>query len=92
MATVSRWRRVTVRKCLCGGGGGLMLGRVTMDQTVVDVSEAPEVSAGDVATFIGRQDGGEISVMEFCEWGATIPWDVFCSITKRVERISRGAR
>ncbi|MDR3228717.1 MAG: alanine racemase, partial [Puniceicoccales bacterium] len=43
-----------------------VLGRVTMDQTIVDVSETPEVSAGDVATFIGRQDGGEISVSEFC--------------------------
>jgi alanine racemase len=69
-----------------------VLGRVTMDQTVVDVSDLPDVAIGDIATLIGPQAGSEISVSEFCAWTGTIPWEVFCSITKRVERVYRTMR
>ena len=36
-----------------------MVGRMCMDQLLVDVSELPEISPGDVATVIGR-DGGQV--------------------------------
>jgi alanine racemase len=69
-----------------------VLGRVSMDQTVVDVSALPEVAAGDVATLIGEQDGANIGVAEFSHWCDCIPWETFCSITKRVPRIYKTAR
>ncbi|MDR1498333.1 MAG: alanine racemase [Puniceicoccales bacterium] len=67
-----------------------IIGRVTMDQTIVDTSDLPELAVGDIVTLIGRQQGGEISLNEFCTWTNTIAWDVFCSITKRVERVQTG--
>ena len=69
-----------------------VLGRVTMDQTIVDVSALPEIAVGDIATLIGEQDGASIGVAEFSAWCDCIPWETFCSITKRVPRIYKTAR
>ncbi len=64
-----------------------VLGRVTMDQTIVDVTEVPGVISGDEAVLVGRQMGAELSIMEFSGWSDTIPWEVLCSVTKRVPRV-----
>ncbi len=69
-----------------------VLGRVTMDQTIVDVSALPEIAVGDVATLIGAQDEESIGVAEFSRWCDCIPWETFCSLTKRVPRIYKTAR
>lgn len=63
-----------------------ILGRVTMDQTVVDVTEVPEVEVGDLVTLIGMQKANHIDVEAFSKHGNTIVWETFCSITKRVPR------
>lgn len=68
-----------------------ILGRVTMDQTIVDVTDVPGVISGDEAVIVGRQLGEEIPVVEFSEWSDTIPWEVLCSVTKRVPRVYRAA-
>ena len=64
-----------------------VLGRVTMDQTIVDATEVPGVQCGDEAVLVGRQDGAEISIAEFSAWSDSIPWETLCSVTKRVPRI-----
>lgn len=64
-----------------------VLGRVTMDQTVVDVTEAPDAACGDEAVLVGRQGTDEITIAEFSRWADTIPWETLCSVTKRVPRI-----
>ncbi len=70
-----------------------ILGRVTMDQTIVDVSDLElPIHSGDRATLIGRCEGAEITATEFSETAATIPWEALCSITKRVERVYLGSR
>jgi alanine racemase len=63
-----------------------VLGRVTMDQTVIDVTDAPGVAVNDEAVLVGRQEGAEITLAEFSHWAGTIPWDTLCAITKRVPR------
>jgi alanine racemase len=68
-----------------------VLGRITMDQTVVDVTEVDGVSGGDEAVIVGKQRKDEISVGEFSRWADTIPWETLCSVTKRVPRIYRTA-
>lgn len=68
-----------------------VLGRVTMDQTIVDVTGVPGVKCGDEVVLVGRQEGGEISITEFSRWADTIPWETLCSVTKRVPRIYRTA-
>jgi alanine racemase len=68
-----------------------VLGRVTMDQTVVDVTDAPPVSCGDEVVLVGRQHGGEITLTEFSRAADTIPWETLTSVTKRVPRIYKTA-
>jgi alanine racemase len=68
-----------------------ILGRVTMDQTIVDVTDVPGVTSGDNVVLVGRQLGAEISIGEFSEWSDTIPWEALCSVTKRVPRVYRTA-
>jgi alanine racemase len=68
-----------------------VLGRVTMDQTVVDVTDVPGVVCGDEAVLVGRQLESEISIAEFSRSADTIPWETLCSVTKRVPRVYRTA-
>jgi alanine racemase len=68
-----------------------ILGRVTMDQTIVDVTDLDAIAPGDRVTLIGKQNGAEIGVAEFSDWDGTIPWETLCSVTKRVPRIYRTA-
>ena len=69
-----------------------IIGRVTMDQTIVDVTELGQVQVGDQAILIGRNGDSEITATEFGQTAGTIPWDVLCSITKRVTRVYTGSR
>lgn len=69
-----------------------VLGRVTMDQTLVDLSAVPEAAVGDPVTLIGESSGKQVSIEEFCRWGECISWEALVSITKRVPRIYRGLR
>jgi alanine racemase len=68
-----------------------LLGRVTMDQIVVDVSELPEVKPGEVATLLGRDGAEEISADRLAQLAGTIPWDIFTGIGQRVRRFHSGA-
>lgn len=69
-----------------------ILGRVTMDQTIVDVTEVPEVAVGDIATILGAQGQDRITVAEFCGWADCIPWEALCTLTQRVQRVYRTDR
>lgn len=66
-----------------------VLGRVTMDQTIVDVSALDEIAVGDKATLVGRQGETTIDISEFSAWADTIPWETLTSVTKRVPRVYR---
>jgi alanine racemase len=66
-----------------------VLGRVTMDQTVVDITNVSGVQCGDEAVLVGRQGEAEISIAEFSAWSDSIPWETLCSVTKRVPRVYR---
>jgi alanine racemase len=68
-----------------------VLGRVTMDQTIVDVTDVAEVAVGDQVTLVGRQGNASISVSELAAWAETIPYEILCSVTKRVPRVYRTA-
>ena len=66
-----------------------ILGRVTMDQTIVDVTDVPETACGAEAVLFGAQGAEEITVSEFSRVADTIPWETLCSVSKRVPRIYR---
>jgi len=69
-----------------------ILGRVTMDQTIVDVTDLSEAAVGDIATIVGYQGGERITVDAFCGWADCIPWEALCSLTQRVRRVYRTDR
>jgi alanine racemase len=66
-----------------------VLGRVTMDQTMVDVSGLPEVNVDDEVVLIGRQGNEEILAFELAQKAGTIAWEIFTGITKRAVRVYR---
>ncbi len=67
------------------------LGRITMDQTIVDVTDVPGVTCGDEALLVGRQGDQEITLSEFSRAADTIPWETLTSVTKRVPRLYKTA-
>lgn len=67
-----------------------ILGRVTMDQTIVDVTDLPAVpDVGTVATLIGRDGAEAITVSDFAEASGKVEWEVFCSLSPRTIRTYR---
>jgi alanine racemase len=69
-----------------------ILGRVTMDQTIVDVTDVAGATVGDIATILGAQGADRITVAEFCAWSDCIPWEALCTLTQRVQRVYRTDR
>jgi alanine racemase len=61
-----------------------VLGRVTMDQIMVDVSAIKGIKVGDEAVLVGKQGKDEITATEVAQKAGTIPWHLFCGITGRV--------
>ncbi|MEP6822966.1 MAG: alanine racemase [Chthoniobacterales bacterium] len=72
---------------LIGGRRCPLLGRVTMDLTMVDVTEVTGVALGDEAVLIGRQGSEEIFAAEVAERAGTIAWEVFTGIGSRAARV-----
>ncbi|MGN1480669.1 alanine racemase [Porcipelethomonas sp.] len=64
-----------------------IIGRVCMDQLVLDVSDAGGVKEGDIVTLIGRDGCEEITADELASLYGTIGYEVVCGISKRVPRI-----
>lgn len=77
---------------LIAGKRCAVVGRVTMDQMMVDVSRVAGVRAGDEAVLIGRQGRDEITVGELADWCGTVPWEILTNISYRVPRIYRGCQ
>jgi alanine racemase len=62
-------------------------GRVSMDQTVVDVSDIPGVRQDEEVVVIGRQGDEEITAGEVARWTETIHYEVVTRIAPRVTRV-----
>jgi alanine racemase len=73
---------------LIGGQRAPIVGRISMDQTVVDVTEISGVAPGDEVVVLGRQGAQQITAEDHARWAGTIPWEIFTSIAARVERVS----
>lgn len=71
---------------LVGGKRCPVLGRVTMDQILVDVTTHPEVVLGEEAVIVGRQGSEEILAADLAAKAGTIAWDIFTGIKNRVHR------
>ena len=82
----------------CSHGGMMLihgkrapiLGRICMDQTMVDVSGIPETAAGDEVVLLGQQGEERIDAEEIARWADTISYEVLLSIAPRVARLYTG--
>lgn len=64
-----------------------VIGRVCMDQMVVDVTDIPNVKEGDTVTIFGKDGNNSIPVGELAAQTGTINHEIICNISKRVPRI-----
>ncbi len=84
------WRLGNNGSVLVRGERARIVGRVSMDYTTVDVGHIPGVSVGDRVTFFGRDGDAQITLEEVAKQAGTIPYEITCSVGRRVERIFRG--
>ncbi|MGH7492294.1 MAG: alanine racemase [bacterium] len=64
-----------------------IVGRVCMDQIMVDLGEMQNIQAGEEVVLMGKQGEEEISIYEWCRKLDTIPYEVTCGISRRVPRV-----
>lgn len=72
-----------------------VIGTVSMDMTMIDVTDVPGITTRDDVVFLGHQKGrlGEdtITPQEMAKWFGSIPWEVLTNISRRVPRFYREA-
>lgn len=74
-------------RVLIHGAPAPIIGRICMDQTLVDVTAIPDVQAGDIATVIGREGQQEITAYDLAEAAGTITNEILSRLGGRLERI-----
>jgi alanine racemase len=77
---------------LVGGKRCPILGRVTMDQVIIDVTDLPGCRVGDEAIALGSQKNEEITARELANEARTIPWEILTNVGARVPRVYRYFR
>lgn len=66
-----------------------IIGRICMDQTMLDVTDFPEAAVGNVVVVFGNGKDGEPTAEDVARWGDTISYEVLCAVSKRVPRLYR---
>lgn len=69
------------------GQRGRIVGNISMDLTLLDVTDIPGVAVGDEVILIGSSGAASISAMDIAHMISTVPYEVLCTIGKRVPRI-----
>jgi alanine racemase len=64
-----------------------IVGRVSMDLTIIDVTDAPLVEVGDEVILIGQRDGLKISAEDLAERIGTISYEIVTGVSARVPRV-----
>jgi alanine racemase len=75
---------------LIGGRRVPIVGRVTMDQIMVDVTDLAadglSIKVGESVILLGTQNHDQISASDWAAWAGTIPYEILCGISARVPR------
>ena len=78
-------------RVLINGQYAPIIGRVCMDQFMVDATDIADIKIEDTVTLIGRDGENEITADEIADLTGTINYEVTCDISHRVERIYKKA-
>ena len=68
-----------------------IVGRITMDTTLIDVTDVPGVNFGDEVMLMGEGASVSITAEDIAETIGTIPYEILCNISKRVPRVTVGS-
>ena len=63
-----------------------IVGRISMDLTLVDVTGIPDVAVGDEVILLGAVDGLSVDALEHADLANSTPYEILCNISKRVPR------
>lgn len=63
-----------------------IVGRISMDLTLADVTGIPGVAVGDEVILLGTSDGLSVDALEHAELANSTPYEILCNISKRVPR------
>lgn len=74
-------------RALVRGQAASIVGNISMDLTLLDVTDIPAARVGDEVVLIGRSGQETISALEVAQLAGTIPYEVLCQIGKRVPRV-----
>jgi len=64
-----------------------VVGRVSMDLTIVDVGHIPAVAVGDEVVLIGEATGKRVDAVELARLCDTVPYEILCGLSQRVPRV-----
>jgi alanine racemase len=64
-----------------------ILGRICMDQFMVDVTDIKEVQQGDMVTLLGWDGDAYISAEELAKWSHSFAYELVCTVGKRIPRV-----
>jgi alanine racemase len=67
-----------------------ILGRVTMDLTMVDVTDVAGAAVGDEVVLFGEQGDARLTLEEVAEGSETIPYEIMCTIGKASRALRPG--
>lgn len=65
-----------------------VVGRVSMDLTTIDLGAIPQAQIGDEVTLLDNDPLSQVSAYALSKWGETIPYEIFCRIGPRVQRVA----
>ena len=73
--------------CLISGKAAKVIGRICMDQLMLDVSGIKNVKIGQEVVLIGSQKKKSVSVESLAKLAGTIPYEIACNLGGRITRI-----
>jgi alanine racemase len=76
---------------LHGGRAIPQVGAITMDQLVLDATDAPDLEMGSVVTLLGHDGDLQITPRDWSERCQSIPWEILCGFKHRLPRLPLGA-
>ncbi|MEO6334600.1 MAG: alanine racemase C-terminal domain-containing protein, partial [Pyrinomonadaceae bacterium] len=65
-------------------------GRISMDWTMLDVSDVDGVEVGDEVTLIGETGGLQVTAEDLARATGTISYEITCGINRRVPRLYKS--
>ena len=65
-----------------------IVGRVSMDLTIVDISGISEAAVGDDVVILGEENGLSVTADDHARWAETISYEILCAINARVPRVA----